>query len=207
MTLAGVAVEPEAADTLLASFRAHTGLQRELKGSRIGMGERELFFDLFVEAGAHATVGIAISAVKPDPGEDRGDHDRDVYTALLEDVIGAMLPESGGCLGVVIDDGRYDPATLSLIRQDISSLVAPLGVASLDLSHHQAGLQIADVVANTFFNRALPSERQGRLHGLVEPLLESGRIKYRILDRAVLNAPISAPQPAPPTDDTAPRPS
>lgn len=186
MTLAGIAVEPEAADTLLARFRAHTGLQRELKGSRIGMGERKLFFELFAEAGAKATVGIAISAVKPDPGADRGDHDRDVYTALLEDVIGTMLPESGGCLGIVIDDGRYDPATLSSIRQDISSLVAPLGVASLDLSHHQAGLQIADVVANTFFNRALPSERQGRLHGLVEPLLEGGRIRLRVLDRAAV---------------------
>ena len=41
MTLAGVAVEPAAADTLLARLRAHTGLQRELKGSRIGMGERK----------------------------------------------------------------------------------------------------------------------------------------------------------------------
>lgn len=207
MTLAGVAVEPQSADTLLARFRAHTGLKRELKGSRIGMGERKLFFELFAEVGARATVGIAISAVKPHPGEDRGDHDRDVYSALLEDVIGAMLPESGGCLGVVIDDGRYDPATLSLIRQDISSLVAPLGVASLDLSHHQAGLQIADVVANTFFNRALPSERQGQLHGLVEPLLESGRIKYRILDRAVIGTPVSAPPPLSSPGDTAPRPS
>ena len=191
MTLAGVSVESGAADALLARFRALTGLQRELKGSRIGMGERGLFFELFAEAGARATVGIAIRAVRPGPGEDRGDHDRDVYTALLEDVIGAMLPESGGCLGVIIDDGRYDPATLSSIRQDIGSLVAPLGVASLDLSHHQAGLQIADVVANTFFNRALPSERQGRLHALVEPLLESGRIKYRILDRSVLDASAS----------------
>lgn len=182
MTLAAVSIEPEAADALLARFRLVTGLKNELKGSRIDLAERALFFELFEDAGARATIGIAISAIQTPPGEDRGDHDRDVYAALLGDVIGSMLPESGGCLGVVIDDGRYDERSIGLIRDDIARLVAPLGLASMELSHTQAGLQIADVVANTFFNRALVSDRQARMAAIVAPMLESGRIRLRVLD-------------------------
>jgi hypothetical protein len=183
MTLAAVSITGDAADTLLERFREVTGLQSELKGSRIDLAERALFFELFEKSAAKATVGIAISALKPEPHEDRGDHDREVYVALLQDVIGAVLPESGGCLEVVIDDGRYDAAAIVRIREDVGRLVAPLGLASMGLSHHQAGLQIADVVANTFFNRALVSDRQARMAAIVEPLLENGRIKMRVLAR------------------------
>ena len=186
MTLAAVSIAPETAEAMLIRFRSLTGLKSELKGSRIDLAERALFFELFKDAGARATVGIAISAVQPDPGEDRGDHDRNVYSALLNDVIGALIPESGGCLGVVIDDGRYDANTLEVINDDISRLVSPLGLASLELSHVLPGLQIADVVANTFFNRALVSERQGRMAAIVEPLLQNRQIRLRILERTAV---------------------
>lgn len=184
MTLAAVCIEPGEAMAMLARFRSVTGLRSELKGSRIDLAERALFFELFKDMGARATVGIAISAIQPDPGEDRGDHDRNVYSALLKDVIGALIPESGGCLGVVIDDGRYDAGSLRTINDDISRLVAPLGLASLELSHVLPGLQIADVVANTFFNRALVTERQSRIAAIVAPLIQNGQIRLRILDRA-----------------------
>lgn len=186
MTLAAVSIAPDAAETMLTRFRSVTGLKSELKGSRIDLAERALFFELFKDTGARATVGIAISAVPPDPGEDRGDHDRNVYSALLNDVIGSLIPESGGCLGVVIDDGRYDAKSLGMINDDISRLVAPLGLASLELSHVLPGLQIADVVANTFFNRALVTERQSRMAAIVAPLLRNRQIRLRILDRAAV---------------------
>ena len=186
MTLAAVSIEPDTAEAMLLRFRSMTGLKNELKGNRIDLAERALFFELFKDSGTRATVGVAISAVQPGPGEDRGDHDRKVYSALLNDVIGSLIPESGGCLGVVIDDGRYDAKSLGVINDDISRLVAPLGLASLELSHVLPGLQIADVVANTFFNRALVTARQSRMAAIVAPLLQNRQIRLRILDRAAV---------------------
>ncbi len=181
MTLAAVSITPETADDLLLKFRLATGLTSELKGSRITLSERAIFFDLFAQSHARATVGIAISALKPALGQDRGDHDKLTYGALLNDVISALLPTTGGCATIVIDDGRYDQQTLSPIRGDIAALIGPCGAANLELSHRSAGLQIADVIANTFFNRALVSERQGRMAALVEPFLENQLIQMRIL--------------------------
>jgi hypothetical protein len=181
MTLAAVDISAEAADALLSRFRAVTGYVGELKGSRIDLAERALVMELFQDSGAKATVGIAISALRPDPQEDRGDHDVAVYAALLNDVLTDMLPDSLSCESVVIDDGRYGPAILSGIRDDISKLVGPCGTAQLELSHRLAGLQIADVIANCFFNRALVNERQGRMAAIVAPLLESGQISMRLL--------------------------
>ena len=181
MTLAAVDIAVDAADALLTSFRAATGYLGELKGSRIDLVRRGLFFDLFTASDASATVGIAISALKPDPNEDRGDHDIATYAALLNDVVGATLPGVASCESVIIDDGRYGPETLSKVRDDIGRLVGPCGTAQLELSHRLAGLQIADVIANSFFNRALVNDRQGRMAAVVAPLLENGRIKMRVL--------------------------
>ena len=181
MILAAVNIQPDAADSLLSRFRATTGYLSELKGSRIDLVRRNLFFGLFTELDATATVGIAISALKPEPDEDRGDHDIVTYAALLNDVIGAMLPCVMDCESVIIDDGRYGPETLSKVRDDIGRLVGPCGTARLELSHRLAGLQIADVIANSFFNRALVNDRQGRMAAVVAPLLENGRLKMRVL--------------------------
>lgn len=181
MTLAAVDIAADDADALLTRFRADTGYMGELKGSRIDLVRRGLFFELFAASDANATVGIAISALKPDHNADRGDHDIATYAALLNDVVGAMLPGVVSCESVIIDDGRYGPETLSKVRDDIGRLVGPCGTAQLELSHRLAGLQIADVIANSFFNRALVNDRQGRMAAVVGPLLENGRIKMRVL--------------------------
>jgi hypothetical protein len=181
MTLAAVDIGAEEADVVLSRFRAVTGYLGELKGSRIDLAERALLFELLKDSAAVTMVGIAISAVTPDPGEDRGDHDVAIYAALLNDVVGEMLPEIPGCDSVVIDDGRYGVETLSKVRDDIGKLVGPCGTALLELSHRLAGLQIADVIANSFFNRALVNDRQARMAAIVAPLLESGQIKMRVL--------------------------
>jgi Protein of unknown function (DUF3800) len=181
MTLAGVDIDAAEANVILARFREVTGYLGELKGSRIDFAERALLFEMLKSSKAVIQVGIAISALKPDGDEDRGDHDIHIYAALLEDVVGAMLPEMPTCDSVIIDDGRYGAEMLAKIRTDIAKLVGPCGTAQLELSHRLAGLQIADVVANIFFNRALVNERQGRMAAIVAPLLESGQIKMRVL--------------------------
>ena len=181
MTLAAVDIDETAAEALIARFRTVTGYHGEVKGSRIDFAERALIFELVKDSGAKITIGIAISALVPEKNADRGDHDIDVYAALLEDVVGAMLPEIPGCDSVIIDDGRYGPEILAAIRADIAKLVGPCGTTQLEHSHRLAGLQIADVIANTFFNRALVTERQSRVAAIAAPLLESGQIKMRVL--------------------------
>ena len=181
MTLAAVEIEAEAADALLARFTQGTGWSGELKGSRIDLAQRGFIWELFEQSNASATVGIALSVLKPDQGEDRGDHDVAVYAKLLNHTVAAMLPETGGCAQVIIDDGRYGPETLKLIRDDIGALVGPCGQASLELSHRSAGLQIADVIANTFFNRALVTDRQARMAAIVQPFLDSGQVSLQLL--------------------------
>jgi Protein of unknown function (DUF3800) len=182
MTLAALSIGTEAADDILARFQDATGLVGELKGSRIDLEERALLFKLLEPADWHATVGIAISALKPDPGEDRGDHDIEIYSALLDDVIASMLGSQGAaCSDVVIDDGRYGEATLALVRNAVGRLVGPLGTASLAMSHTLAGLQLADVIANSFFNRALVTSRQARLAAIVARYLDTGQIQLRLL--------------------------
>ena len=181
MTLAAVSIEPDVADAVLAKFRGLNGLTGELKGSRIDLGERATVFGLLEQVPWTATVGIALSALEPEVGKDRGDHDIAIYAELLDDVIGSMLSGTGGCTQVVIDDGRYGPATLALIRTDVATLIGPCGNARMELSHRASALQIADVIANTFFNRALVNDRQARMAAIVEPFMKRGQIKMRVL--------------------------
>jgi hypothetical protein len=182
MTLAAISINAKDADAVLARFREATGLRGELKGSRIDLDERAQFFQMLESGDWSAVVGIAISALKPEQGEDRGDQDIAIYSALLDDAIGSMLVgQEFDCNEVIIDDGRYGLDTLALVRNSVGRLVGPLGSASLAVSHACAGLQIADVIANTFFNRALVTERQGRMAAVVAPFLENGKIKLRLL--------------------------
>ena len=181
MTLAGLSIDAADAEKTLARFREVTGLTGELKGSRIDLAERALLFEILNDAIWSATVGIAISALVPEQGSDRGDHDVTIYVQLLEDVISAMVPATDGCVSVFMDDGRYGPETLALVRKDIAAIIGPCGQAQLELSHRLPGLQIADVIANTFFNRAMVTERQARMAAIVAPYLESGQVRLRLL--------------------------
>lgn len=181
MTLAAIAIATEAADAVVARFRAITGLAGELKGSRIDLAERGLLFELLADHNWHATVGVAISSLVPHAGEDRGDHDANIYVQLLNDAVSLTLEEMDAHTDIIIDDGRYGPEILAMMRADIAARVGPCGTVALDLSHRQSGLQIADVIANTFFNRAMVTERQARMAATVAPFLANGKIKLRLL--------------------------
>jgi hypothetical protein len=181
MTLAAIGIADDLAEEVLRQFRAMNGLRGELKGSRIDLEERQLLFDLLAQVPFKASVCIAISALQPDPGENRGEHDIEIYAALLETAIERLLPDTGGCAQILIDDGRYSPQILGRVRSGIAELLGPFGSAGLEVSHARAGLQLADVVANTFFNRALPNDRQGPMAAIVAPFLEDGRIRMVVL--------------------------
>jgi Protein of unknown function (DUF3800) len=181
MTLAAVSIDELAAENLLAQFRIATGLIGELKGSRIDLPERAMVFDLLAQTGAQIAVSIAISALKPGPGGDRGVHDAEIYAQLMTDAVGALLPAGGECVSVIMDAGRYDDKILGNVQRDIAALVGPWNGVQLVESHILAGLQIADVIANSFFNRAFVTSRQPRFTEIVQPFLDSGQIKLRLL--------------------------
>lgn len=181
MTLAAVLIDEDEAADLLSRFREVTGLTTELKGSRIALTERAFFFELFAKSGAEAVVSIALSALRPVAGEDRGAHDIEIYAQLMNEAIGAVLPKAGTCASVVMDTGRYADKTLNMVRSDIAALIGPWNGAAMAESHTLPGLQIADVIANSFFNRALVTERQGRMAAIVQPFLDDGTIQMKIL--------------------------
>lgn len=181
MTLAALSISAVNADAILSEYRGLSGLQGELKGSRIDLTGRAAVLDLFSQTDFKAAISVGISAIRPDAGEDRGDHDVEVYGALLNDAIGRLLPRSGDCAQVVIDDGRYGPKTLALVREDIAEMVGPFGSVGLAVSHSLAGLQLADVIANSFFNRALVTERQSAFAALLSPFMDDGRMTMHVI--------------------------
>jgi Protein of unknown function (DUF3800) len=177
MTFAAVAIEPDDADQVVARFRAIAGLRGELKGSRISPVERGLLFEILAQHSARAWIAVADRPAVTLAMSD-GASDRQVYSRLLDTAVAAWLPTTGGAsTDVVIDAGRYDPTILAGVRSDIQALLGHSGKASLAESERCAGIQIADVIANSLFNLAISSERARRIQAIVQPWLDSGRLK------------------------------
>ena len=175
MTFAAGMLTPPAAAEIHARFRTVTGLRGELKGSRISVVERAYLLELFDRAGGRAWVAVAKrGTVAHNPLRS----DLALYAAWLDLAIGRWLPETGGvCTDVVIDEGRYDPAILAKVREDIQTGLGQWGRASLADSRRSDGVQIADVVANSLFNITVGSPRARRIQQIVEPMLASKAIR------------------------------
>jgi hypothetical protein len=178
MIMAGVEIEADSADQLLLRFRAVTGLSGELKGSRIEPIERAFFFELFERFGGRARVCIArdergLAGQRPE--------DLDVYVALLDLLVDDWLAGGAECPNFVIDQGRYDALVLEEVRQDIARLLAHCGTASLVDSRRSAGVQIADVIANSFYNVIVGSRQSSRVETIVEPFLRADLIRVHHL--------------------------
>ena len=177
MTFAAIALSPAAADAVLARFRAITGLRGELKGSRINTTERGLLFEILAQHDARGWVAVADGAALATAK--RSSHtDLWLYSRLLELAVGAFLPASGGaCADVVIDAGRYDPFILAGVRSEIQAALGKWGDASVAESHRSAGIQIADVIANSIFNLTASPTRAARIAAILQPSLASGRLR------------------------------
>ncbi len=176
MVFAGVAMTSAAAEAVLGRFRAVTGLRGELKGSRITLAERALLFEILVQHDVRGWIAVAagpwLQRAKAD-----GVSDLALYSQLLDQVVTAYLPATGGaCAEIVIDEGRYDPGLLGHVRADVQAALGQWGRASLADSRRCAGVQIADVVANSQFNIAVGSARAARIAAIMAPWLESRRI-------------------------------
>jgi hypothetical protein len=187
MTFAVVAIDPDAAAAVIDRFRQVTRLRGEVKGSRISLIERAYLLELVARHGGRAWVStirrrdLALAPGAPLPA------DRHVYAALLDLAVSKWLPETGGaCTDVVIDDGRYDPAILGVVRAEVQVLLGGWGRASLIDSHRSDGVQIADVIANCLFNMAVDSPRAQRIAAIVAPFLADHMIRVARLDAAAV---------------------
>ena len=181
MTFAVVHMDAEDADGLLHRFRAITGLRGELKGSRIDLAERGLIAELFEKYGGFAHVAVMRRSGVSEAAAQSRSLDLDVYAHLLDSAIDAVLPRTGGCAEVVIDDGRYDPVILGRVRRAVAESLGQWGSARLSESHLSAGVQIADVIANSAFNIVLGSAnfhegRAERIRRIWQPLFDAGRV-------------------------------
>ncbi len=184
MCFAAVRMEDGQAERLLDRFRQVTGLHGELKGSRIALIERALFFELLERFGGEAWVSVA-RRDKVAPRDGKLPEDIKVYARLLEVVLDNWQETDGGGKQrhVVIDDGRYDPRVQQLLRDDVQRDLGQWGRASLADSRRNPGIQIADVVANTLYNLAIQSTRAERMRRILSPFIESRRVRVIELDR------------------------
>lgn len=181
MVIAGVSITPDAAAALLDRFRDVTGLRGELKGSRVSLAERALFFELLERHGGRAIVYRTAATRPASPDPLKKPNDLQTYVALLEQVVEAWLAEIGQCPEVIIDDGRYAPDMLALVRADIAAMLGGCGRASLADSRRSAGVQIADVAANSVYNLAVRSTRSDRIARILDPFIANDRVRLRTL--------------------------
>jgi Protein of unknown function (DUF3800) len=177
MTFAAVAIAPADADAVLSRFRAISGLRGELKGSRITPVERGLLFEILAQHDVQAWVAVA-DATQLAQALATTVSDRALYSKLLDTAVAAWLPTTGGeCADIIIDEGRYDPRILDGVRRDIQALLGQWGKASLADSRRCAGIQIADVIANSLFNLTIASVRARRIRAIVQPWLDNRRLR------------------------------
>jgi len=189
MTMAGVEIAEEDADRLLRRFKAVTGLRGELKGSRIDLVQRALFFELLERFHGRARICVLHTELLG-AAEDRPT-DFEAYVALMKQLVGDWLPETGGCASFIVDEGRYSALVLEDVRLDIAAMLANFGTAHMENSARCPGIQIADVIANSYFNLAIQSGRSHRIAAIVEPFVQSHILRSRPLAHGAQTASVS----------------
>ncbi len=177
MTLAGVSLAAEDAAAIVTRMADVVGVRGELKGSRIDLAERSFLVEMLMRHDARMIVATADMAVLRAEGGVHLPEDIDIYARLLEMVVDGWMPQSGGCLTVEIDDGRYDPRLNAMLRGDVQASLGQWGKAQLADSHRSAGVQIADVIANSWYQIGLAGGRSQRIRKLFEPFVASGAVQ------------------------------
>lgn len=180
MTFAAVLIEDQQAHALLNRMKDVTGLRGELKGSRIGLTERALFYELLSRFEGRAIVAVVRR------GKLAGDKlpaDIDVYDRLLENLLERWQKNEPNGHDVVVDDGRYDPEHQRGLIEGAQKRLGSWGKISVADSRRNAGVQIADVIANTVYNLAIQSSRADRIRAIVKPFIAEQRVQVFEIDQ------------------------
>ena len=188
MCFAAIDLPPKGAAALLDRYRDVSGLRGELKGSRIGLTERALFFELFHRFQGRAWVSVVRRDQLAKPGGTLPE-DIHVYQRLLEMVLAKwradMLGQSAenSPQEIIIDAGRYDADLLGQVQRDIQRDLGAWGRITVADSRRSEGIQIADVVANSIYNLATASNRAGSIRTILAPFIDDQTVRVVELDR------------------------
>ena len=155
---AAVAILPFGATRLLKSFRKATAWKgSEVKGHRLSPEQRRVFFDLLVRQEDLGSVVVSGSRRTPVGGWAMGAlSEPEPYVHLLREECVALVPAISRHVTITPDGGRYKRSELRRIARHLATEVrhrlptSPVTVSLAD-SASTAGLQVADVVANTAF--------------------------------------------------------
>ncbi|MBC7906558.1 MAG: hypothetical protein H7Y60_07400 [Rhodospirillaceae bacterium] len=153
--VSAVLIAPEAAARVVRQFRkrAQPRIIGEIKGHQLSPMQRALFFRLLCETGM--TVAVAAVSRRSDAvGGWAMRHlpEHELWRELAVEAIGAL--PAGKAIGVTVDRGRYSKETLTRCCHEIAGRVETLGGAAIRIggSEVTAGLQVADVIANTVYH-------------------------------------------------------
>ena len=188
MAFAAVAIEEAQAQALLARFKDVTGLRGELKGSRIGLTERALFYEYLERFGGRACIAVVRRNKVVSAGTDLPE-DITVYARLLKSILDHLRADAAPKQNIVIDDGRYDAARQQAVVADVQKHLGDWGRISVADSKRSAGVQIADVLANSLYNLAIASARADRIKTIVKPFITERLIRVTEIEQIYKNRP------------------
>ncbi|MBK1665263.1 hypothetical protein CKO38_14620 [Rhodospirillum rubrum] len=198
--LAAVSIGSTEAGRLMKSFRKATGLLGEIKGHRLDIRQRKIFFDLLckerhaqsaaVAANRWQALGLWAMGALPEV---------DLYGHLL---IEACWPLVGHSLArrvtITPDGGRYKKAHLASVGERLAKALQNddrrVDVGFGD-SAHVAGLQIADILANSVFQTLGPGPMAGLVNRLLLPVIDAGRLTIEPIRLTELRPPWIPPSP------------
>lgn len=155
--VSAVAVAQSDAKVLMRRFRKATRIGDEIKGHRLTPEQRRIFFRELRKMGTAVAVSTTCSRQHPLGGWAMATLDEaDLRTELLVESC-AELPIVGPTIGITVDGGRYKRQVLErLVPMTIGALEARFAgmgfTMQYDSSERVAGLQVADIIANTLFH-------------------------------------------------------
>ena len=180
--VAAVAIAPGDAVRLVKSFRKATRAVGELHGHQLDTRQRAIFLGLL----ARETASVVVACRRRDPlggWAMSALPEADLYGHLLAEAC-AGLPGYGGTdqLAVTPDGGRYPRARLDRVRAALAVSLAAHHAGPVDVDFRDsaaiAGLQVADILANSAFQMI---GRAGAAGELLAPLIDAGRLRIQPL--------------------------
>lgn len=183
--VAAVKVSESCAARIVKSFKKAVKSSSEIKGHRLSETDRRIFFEILNREGdpfgivVHCGRSTAIGGWAM-----RGLKEIDLYAHLISEACNPIIKNASvPSIQIFPDAGRYKKAQSEKIRKtlqhgftEVSSNKAKFKVA-FQSSHESAGIQIADVVANTVFQYKSGSGSAGLCGEITTELMVAERLE------------------------------
>jgi hypothetical protein len=182
--VSAIQISPLAADRLIKTFRKKTKIQNEIKGQKLHSDQRHLFFGLLEKETDAYAVSIACSRTTTLGGWAMSNMDEHVLWSAL--TVESCLGLAGGIqqINVTTDGGKYSNPVLDRCRANmVNAMKSHRPDARVNMtyseSHASAGVQVADVIANTVFQSYNDTLAGDLARELLKPLRTSCHLVIR----------------------------